>query len=79
MKRTSITLEDSIYEAGQQIAAKRGFSQSFSGYVAWLVQRDAEGGVSREETPSLTQTKTRGIKPAAVTRRRATRRGTKRK
>jgi hypothetical protein len=79
MKRTSITLEDSIYETGQTIASKRGFSQSFSGYVAWLVQRDAEGGVSREETPSLTQTKSRGMKPVVSTSRRATRRKMKRK
>jgi hypothetical protein len=49
IKRTSITLEDPVYEAGQQIAAKRGFGQSFSAYIAWLIQRDAEGGVTRED------------------------------
>ena len=48
MKRTSITLEDASYDAGLKIAAKRGFRQSFSAYVSWLITRDAEGGVSRE-------------------------------
>ncbi|XHR30904.1 MAG: hypothetical protein ACFUZC_10130 [Chthoniobacteraceae bacterium] len=79
MKRTSITLENSIYDVGQQNASQRGFSQSFSGYVAWLLQRDAEGGVVREGTPSLRETKTRGRKPsvtipAATTHRRGRRR-----
>ncbi len=49
IKRTSITLEDPVYEAGQQIADKRGFGQSFSAYIAWLIKRDAEGGVTRED------------------------------
>ena len=53
MKRTSITLEDPVYMAGQQIASKRGFAQSFSAYIAWLIQRDAEGGVTREESIKL--------------------------
>ena len=53
MKRTSITLDDAIYETGQEIAAQRGFRQSFSAYVAWLIQRDCEGAVSREQAPVL--------------------------
>ena len=63
MKRTSITLEDSVYEAGLEIASNRGFSQSFSAYVGWLIQRDAEGGVTREEAPGVQKTKPRGRKP----------------
>lgn len=63
MKRTSITVEDAIYEAGQQIASKRGFGTSFSAYISWLIKRDAEGGVTREETPTLRETKPRGRKP----------------
>jgi len=50
MIRTSITVEDPVYDAGQKIAAKRGFRQSFSAYVAWLIMRDAEGGVTREDS-----------------------------
>lgn len=48
MKRTSITLEDAIYEKGLENAKKRGYGFSFSAYLAWLIARDAEGGVSRE-------------------------------
>ena len=51
IKRTSITLDDRIYATGLQIATKRGFKQSFSAYVAWLIQRDAEGAVTREDAP----------------------------
>ena len=49
MKRTSITLDDAVYEAGQEIAAQRGFGQSFSAYIAWLIQRDCDGAVTREQ------------------------------
>ena len=66
MKRTSITLEDSVYDAGQKIASKRGFGTSFSAYIAWLINRDAEGGVTREDTPVLGKQKTsaKGTKTA---------------
>lgn len=57
MKRTSITLDDPLYDAGLQLAAKRGFRQSFSAYVSWLIGRDAEGGVSREVLPQANPTK----------------------
>ena len=67
MKRTSITLDDPLYDAGLQIAAKRGFSQSFSAYVAWLITRDAEGGVSREVllpgSPAKAEKKSKPAKP----------------
>jgi len=49
IKRTSITLDDNIYERGLEIASKRGFRQSFSAYLAWLIERDAQGGVVRED------------------------------
>ena len=62
IKRTSITLEDPVYSAGQQIAAKRGFSQSFSAYIAWLIQRDAEGGVTRED--GVFKASRKAVKPA---------------
>jgi hypothetical protein len=68
MKRTSITLVDSVYEVGQKIASKRGFSQSFSGYVAWLVSRDAEGSVTREEAPMRKSSKI-PVKAAPTSRR----------
>jgi len=60
IKRTSITLEDPVYEAGQQIAAKRGFGQSFSAYIAWLIKRDAEGGVTREDATLRSTAKATG-------------------
>lgn|GEM_PF-2211677 len=49
IRRTSITLSEETYRTGQTIAARRGFGQSFSAYLAWLIQRDAEGGVTRED------------------------------
>jgi len=57
MKRTSITLDDPVYNAGQKIASKRGFGTSFSAYIAWLINRDVEGGVTREDTPVLSKQK----------------------
>ena len=65
MKRTSITLEDSVYDAGQEIAAQRGFRQSFSAYIAWLIQRDANGAVSREELPSQIKKQKASADPAS--------------
>lgn len=64
MKRTSITLEDAVFEAGQKIASKRGFSTSFSAYVGWLIQRDIEGGVTHEDatTGSAAKAPTKGVK-----------------
>ena len=51
MIRATITIEDPIFNAGKKIAAKRGFGKSFSAYILWLINRDAEGGVTREDTP----------------------------
>lgn len=34
---------------GTANAKRRGFSSSFSAYIAWLIERDAEGDVSREK------------------------------
>ena len=51
-------MEDPVYEAGQQIADKRGFGQSFSAYIAWLIKRDAEGGVTREDATFRAPAKT---------------------
>lgn len=70
MKRTSITLDDPVYNAGQKNAAKRGFGQSFSAYIAWLITRDAEGGVTREDTPAVSKPKA-----ATKTAKRTTKRG----
>jgi len=72
MIRTSITVEDPVYDAGQKIAAKRGFRQSFSAYIAWLIMRDAEGGVTREDSTIWNTTK------APAKGGKATRRSTKR-
>lgn len=62
MKRASITLNDLVYELGQQIADIRGFGTSFSAYIAWLIKRDAEGQVTHEDAtlrvPSKTTLKT---------------------
>jgi len=71
IKRTSITLEDPVYEAGQQIAANRGFGQSFSAYIAWLIKRDAEGGVTREDATFRAPAKTtaKSVKPAKKAKR----------
>lgn len=44
--RTSITLEDEIYKKGLANAKERGFKNSFSAYLAWLIERDTEEGVS---------------------------------
>ena len=73
MIRTSITVEDTVYDAGQKIAAKRGFRQSFSAYVAWLIMRDAEGCVTREDS-TIPNTSKAPAKSRKVTRR-TTKRG----
>lgn len=62
-----------MYETGQQIAAKRGFGQSFSAYIAWLIQRDAEGGVTREDASLPSTGKTAG-KASKKSAKRSTRR-----
>lgn len=37
-------------------AKKRGFKQSFSAYIAWLIERDNAGGVLREGSPAAAET-----------------------
>lgn len=49
--RTSVTIPDEIYKTGLENAKKRGFANSFSAYLAWLIERDTSGAVSREEIP----------------------------
>jgi len=46
--RTTISLNAQLYEQALRLAARRGFDNSFSAYVAWLIKRDAEGAVERE-------------------------------
>jgi len=75
IKRTSITLEDPIYETGQRLASGRGFSLSFSAYVAWLIMRDVDGGVEREVLSPTRKAKTirtiRTTKKSAIVPARA--------
>ena len=68
IRRTSITLDDPVYEAGLKIASKRGFGQSFSAYIGWLIRRDTEGGVTRED-PHLTEIKATPRAKAAPAKR----------
>jgi len=51
MTRKTISLPADVAERGEKNAALRGFSTSFSAYVAWLIRRDQEGKVGREEIP----------------------------
>jgi len=52
--RTTISLDAQLYQRGLQLAARQGFGNSFSAYIAWLITRDAQGGVERETlTPGL--------------------------
>ena len=47
--RKTISLQPEVYRIGEENARRRGFAQSFSAYVAWLIQRDTEGAVVRED------------------------------
>jgi len=69
IKRTSITLTPRVYEAGLEIAAQRGFRHSFSAYVAWLIERDAQGGVVREEVSPASTAPAANAKPSTRTAR----------
>ena len=46
--RTTITMPDAVFKRGLYLARQRGFSQSFSAYLAWLVERDAAGEVQQK-------------------------------
>ena len=50
--RTSISLLPDIMRKGIANAQSRGFGHSFSAYLAWLITRDTEGGVTREDAPT---------------------------
>lgn len=41
-------MSQKIYERGKSNAKTRGFKNSFSAYVAWLIERDDKGAVERE-------------------------------
>lgn len=47
--RKTISLDADVYARAEENANARGFKASFSAYVAWLIQRDMQGGVTREE------------------------------
>ena len=48
MHRTSITLKDDTFSSGKSKAKARGFGDSFSAYVAFLIERDRKlGSTSR--------------------------------
>lgn len=42
-------MDDETLRIGLQNAEKRGFRNSFSAYIVWLIERDHEGSVLREE------------------------------
>ena len=46
--RTTISLNAQLYQRALQLAERQGFGNSFSAYIAWLITRDAQGGVERE-------------------------------
>jgi hypothetical protein len=48
IKRKSISIPEELMEAAMANAARRGFKQSFSAYISWLIERDAAGAVVRE-------------------------------
>jgi hypothetical protein len=47
--RKTVSMPKEVFEAGESNAKRRGFKNSFSAYVAWLIERDHEGGVQREK------------------------------
>jgi len=72
--RTTISLNAPLYEQAQRLAARRGFQNSFSAYVAWLINRDAEGAVDREYSATRYGTELRAAEeplPPKAPRRRA--------
>jgi hypothetical protein len=48
MKRTSITLNSDVMSVGKTKAANRGFENSFSAYVAWLIKKDICGKIKED-------------------------------
>lgn len=47
--RTTISIPEETDEKWKRNAKRRGFQNSHSAYIAWLIERDCEGGVQREE------------------------------
>lgn len=48
LKKATVSMSQKIYERGKSNAKTRGFKNSFSAYVAWLIERDDKGAVERE-------------------------------
>lgn len=49
IKRTTISMPSDAFEQAKRNAKRRGFNNSFSAYVAWLIERDHDGDVKRED------------------------------
>lgn len=49
--RTTISMLKETFDAATANAKRRGFKNSFSAYIAWLIERDDEGRVQREDLP----------------------------
>lgn len=52
LKKATVSMSQKIYERGKTNAKTRGFKNSFSAYVAWLIERDDQGAVAREKLKS---------------------------
>lgn len=48
-KKTSISLKPELVDWAEVRAAELGFENSFSAYVAWLIQRDRKANASSAE------------------------------
>lgn len=46
--KKTVSLDPRLLSNALKAAKQRGFSKSFSAYVAWLIERDGEGAVERE-------------------------------
>lgn len=47
--RKTVSMPPRAWRAAKTKAVRRGFENSFSGYIAWLIKRDINGGVVRED------------------------------
>lgn len=61
----SVSMTPEMKETAQRIAAGRGFN-SVSNYVCWLIQRDVEGGVAREDVLGLMNRAANKSAPAQI-------------
>ena len=72
--RTSISLNAQLYAQGLALANHRGFGNSFSAYVAWLITQDAAGEVTGQRAARLPQAlPAEETRPTRAPRRRAAR------